>query len=30
VYRELFEEMRSLSLGPEGTRDYLIEVAHGR
>jgi hypothetical protein len=27
LYRELFEEMRSLSLGPEGTRDYLIEIA---
>jgi transcriptional regulator with XRE-family HTH domain len=27
LYRELFEEMSSLSLGPEGTRDYLIEVA---
>jgi hypothetical protein len=27
LYRVLFEEMRSLSLGPEGTRDYLNEVA---
>jgi transcriptional regulator with XRE-family HTH domain len=27
LYHELFEEMRSLSLGPEGTRDYLVEVA---
>jgi len=27
LYRELFEEMRNLSLGPKGTRDYLIEVA---
>jgi len=27
LYHELFEEMRSLSLGPEGTRDFLIEVA---
>jgi transcriptional regulator with XRE-family HTH domain len=27
LYRELFEEMRHLSLGPKGTRDYLIEVA---
>ena len=27
LYRELFEEMRNLSLGPQGSRDYLIEVA---
>lgn len=27
LYRELFEEMRNLSLGPKGTRDYLIEMA---
>lgn len=27
LYHELFEEMRNLSLGPQGTRDYLIEVA---
>jgi transcriptional regulator with XRE-family HTH domain len=27
IYRELFEEMRNLSLGPKGTRDYLIEAA---
>lgn len=27
LYRELFEEMRSLSLGPEGTRDYLVQLA---
>jgi transcriptional regulator with XRE-family HTH domain len=27
LYRELFEEMRHLSLGPKGTRDYLVEVA---
>lgn len=27
LYRELFEEMRSLSLGPEGTCDYLIGMA---
>jgi transcriptional regulator with XRE-family HTH domain len=27
LYRELFEEMRNLSLGPKGTRDYLVEVA---
>jgi transcriptional regulator with XRE-family HTH domain len=28
LYRELFEEMRALSLGPEGTRDYLIEIGN--
>ena len=27
VYRELFEELRKMSLGPKGTRDYLSEVA---
>jgi transcriptional regulator with XRE-family HTH domain len=27
IYRELFEDLRSISLGPEGTRDYLIEAA---
>jgi transcriptional regulator with XRE-family HTH domain len=27
LYRELFEDLRSLSLGPEGTRDYLIKAA---
>jgi transcriptional regulator with XRE-family HTH domain len=27
VYRELFEELRKISLGPKGTRDFLIEVA---
>lgn len=27
LYHELFEEMRTLSLGPQGTRDFLIEVA---
>jgi len=27
LYRELFEEMRNLSLGPKGTRDYLVEIA---
>ena len=27
LYRELFEEMRHLSLGPKGTRDYLVKVA---
>lgn len=27
VYRELFEEMRKISLGPKGTRDFLLEVA---
>jgi transcriptional regulator with XRE-family HTH domain len=26
LYRELFEEMRALSLGPEGTRDFLVDV----
>jgi hypothetical protein len=26
LYRELFEEMRTLSLGPEGTRDFLVDV----
>ena len=26
IYRELFEDLRSISLGPEGTHDYLIEV----
>ncbi len=27
IYRELFEDLRKLSLGPKGTLDYLIEVA---
>jgi hypothetical protein len=27
VYRELFEDLRNMSLGPKGTRDYLTEVA---
>lgn len=27
TYRELFEDMRRVSLGPKGTRDYLTEVA---
>ena len=27
TYRELFEHLRKISLGPKGTRDYLIEVA---
>jgi transcriptional regulator with XRE-family HTH domain len=27
VYRELFEELRSISLGPKGTLDYLIRAA---
>ena len=27
VYRELFEDLRKMSLGPKGTRDYLIEAA---
>ena len=27
LYRELFEEMRNLSLGPRGTRDFLVQVA---
>lgn len=26
VYRELFEDLRKMSLGPKGTRDYLTEV----
>ena len=27
VYRELFEELRSISLGPKGTLDYLVRAA---
>ena len=27
IYRELFEDLRRLSLGSKGTLDYLIEVA---
>ena len=27
LYRELFEDLRNVSLGPKGTRDYLNEVA---
>ena len=27
VYRELFEELRSMSLGPKGTLDYLVTAA---
>ena len=27
AYRELFEELRSISLGPRGTRDYLIRAS---
>jgi transcriptional regulator with XRE-family HTH domain len=27
VYRELFEELRSISLGPKGTLDYLVTAA---
>jgi hypothetical protein len=27
VYRELFEALRQMSLGPKGTRDYLAEIA---
>lgn len=26
VYRELFEDLRKISLGPRGTRDYLAEI----
>ena len=26
VYRELFEELRNISLGPKGTRDFLVEA----
>jgi transcriptional regulator with XRE-family HTH domain len=26
IYRELFEDLRNISLGPKGTRDYLIEA----
>lgn len=26
VYRELFEELRNISLGPKGTRDFLAEA----
>lgn len=29
VYRELFEELRSVSLGPKGTLDYLMRAADG-
>ncbi len=28
AYRELFEDLREMSLGPKGTSDYLIEVAN--
>jgi transcriptional regulator with XRE-family HTH domain len=28
LYRELFEELRSISLGPKGTLDYLVRAAH--
>jgi transcriptional regulator with XRE-family HTH domain len=27
VYRELFEELRKISLGPKDTRDFLVEAA---
>ena len=27
IYRELFEELRKVSLGPEGTLDYLIKTS---
>ena len=27
VYRELFEDLRSISLGPKGTLDYLVRAA---
>jgi len=27
VYRELFEDLRQVSLGPKGTLDYLIKAA---
>ena len=27
VYRELFEDLRKVSLGPKGTLDYLIKAA---
>ena len=27
VYRELFEELRNISLGPKGSRDFLMKAA---
>jgi hypothetical protein len=29
AYRELFEDLRKISLGPKGTLDYLVKVADG-
>lgn len=29
IYRELFEDLRKISLGPKGTLDYLMTVADG-
>lgn len=29
AYRELFEDLRNISLGPKGTLDYLIKAADG-
>lgn len=29
VYRELFEDLRKISLGPKGTLDYLVKAADG-